>query len=76
MVPLGRESSREGEVVQPGDAEHGLVDSVPLEAAVPQDLYVLQPGQGVFHPGSGPAVDGVLRLLPRAERLLAAPFAV
>src|ERR1044072_7027117 len=35
---LGRELSGEGQVVQPGDAEHGLVNAVALEAAVPQDL--------------------------------------
>lgn len=35
---MGRELSGEGQVVQPGDAEHGLVNAVALEAAVPQDL--------------------------------------
>lgn len=30
----------------------------------------------MFHPGSGPAVDGGLRLLPHAETLLAASCTV
>jgi hypothetical protein len=64
---MGRELSGEGQVVEPGDAQHGLVNAVALEPAVPQDLPVLQPGQGVFHPGSRPAVDGVLRFLVCAE---------
>ena len=73
---MGRELSGEGQVVEPGDAEHGLVNTVALEPAVPQDLPVLQPGQGVFHPRSRPAVDGVLRLLLRAEVRLTSSFAV
>ncbi len=70
------ELSGEGEVVQAGDAEHRVVNAVALEAAVPQDFPVLQPGQGVFDPGSRPAVDGVLRFLLRTEMGLATLFAV
>jgi hypothetical protein len=39
------------------------VNSVALEPAVPQDLPVLQPRQGVFHACSCPAMDCVLCLL-------------
>jgi hypothetical protein len=73
---MGRELSGEGQVVEPGDAEHGLVNAVALEAAVPQDPPVLQPRQGVFHPRSRPAVDCIFRLLLRAEVRLTASFAV
>lgn len=66
----------EGHVVESGDAEHGLVNAVAFESAVPQDLPVLQSGQSVFHSGSGPAMDGVLCLLLWAEMRLTAPFAV
>lgn len=48
--------------MQPGWArkDSGLANTVALEAAVPHDLPVLQPGQGVFDPGAGPAMDGIL----------------
>lgn len=35
---MRRELSGEGQVVEPGDVEHGLVNAVALEAAVPEDL--------------------------------------
>ncbi len=35
---MGCELSGEGQVVEPGDAEHGLVNAVAFESAVPQDL--------------------------------------
>ncbi len=73
---MGCELSGEGQVVEPGDAEHGLVNAVALESAVPQDLPVLQPRQGVFHACSRPAVDGVLRFLLWAEVGLTSSFAV
>jgi len=73
---MGCRSSLEGQVVQAGDAEHGLVNAVALESAVTQDFPVLQPGQGVFHSGSRPAVYGVLRLLLWAEMRLASSSAV
>jgi hypothetical protein len=62
--------------VKSGDAEHGLVNAGALEPAVAQDLPILQPGQGMFDPGACPAVDGILRLLLRAEMRLATLFAV
>src|ERR1051325_2134880 len=73
---MGCELSSEGQVVQSGDAGHGLVNSVALESAVPQDLPVLQPRQGVFHACSCPAMDAVLCLLPGAEAALASSFGV
>ncbi len=51
---MRRESSGEGQVAEPGDAEHDLVNAVALELAVPQDLPVLPPRQGVFHPTWSP----------------------
>lgn len=48
----------EGRVLQPGDAEDGLVDSVAALAAVVEDLVGLHSGEGVFDAGSGPAVKG------------------
>lgn len=44
-----------------------------LESAVPQNLPVLQPGQDMFDPCPGPAVDGVLGLLLRAQKVLTWP---
>lgn len=73
---MGCELSSEGQVVQPGGAEHGLVNAVALESAVLQDLPVLQSRQGVFHACSCPAVDGVLGLLQWAVVALASSFAV
>ena len=60
---MRREFAGEDHVVEPGDAEHGLVNAVALEPAVPQGLPVLPPRQGVFHTGSRPPVNGMLRLL-------------
>ena len=73
---MGRGLAGEGQVVEPGNAERGLVNTVAFEAAVPQDLPVLQPGQGVVEPGAGPAMAGVLCLLPWAEACLTASLAV
>ncbi|GGR14988.1 hypothetical protein GCM10010282_04060 [Streptomyces roseolus] len=38
----------EDEVVHPGDAEHGVVDTVAFEAAVAEDLPGLQAGENVL----------------------------
>lgn len=57
-------SSGEGEVVQAGDTEHGVVDAVVLEAAVAEDLPALHAGEGVLDAGSHLAVGGVVLLLP------------
>src|SRR5262245_42678478 len=41
----------EEEIVQAGDAEHGVVHSVALEAAVAEDLPALQAGEDVLDAG-------------------------
>lgn len=73
---MRRELSSEGEVVKAGDAEHGLMDAITLEPAVPQDLPVLQSGQSMLNPSTGFAVHLVLSLLLRAQAPLTTPFAV
>ncbi|KUH38262.1 hypothetical protein ATE80_13845 [Streptomyces kanasensis] len=73
---MGCELSGEGQVVEPGDAEDGLVNSVAFKSAVSEDLPVLQPREGVFDPCAGLAVDGVLCFLLWAEVALASSFAV
>jgi hypothetical protein len=73
---MGCLSSGEGEVVQAGDAEHGLVDAFALEAAVAKDLPVLQPGQGMLYPCPDSAVQRVLRFLLTVQTLLTTPFSV
>lgn len=57
----------EGQVAEPGNSRHGLVNAVALEPAVPQDHPDFQPRQGVYDAGSCPAVDGILRFPVRAE---------
>jgi hypothetical protein len=58
--------------VQPGDAEHGVVDAVALEAAAAQDLPVLHAGKGVLDAGADFAVGGVVFFFPGREFGLAA----
>ncbi|GHE13992.1 hypothetical protein GCM10010339_83040 [Streptomyces alanosinicus] len=70
MVEVGL--SGEGQVVQSGHAEDGLVNAVPVQAAVVEDLAGLHPGEGVLDAGPGPAVDGILGLLFRCESRAAA----
>jgi hypothetical protein len=55
--------SGEGEVVQAGDAEDGVVDAVAFEAAVAEDLPALHAGEGVLDAGADLAVGGVVLLL-------------
>lgn len=38
--------------MQPGDAEHGVVDAVTLEPAVAEDLPGLHTGEGVLDAGA------------------------
>lgn len=57
----------EGEVVQAGDAEHGVVYAVAFEAAVAQDLPGFHPGEGVLDAGADLAVGGVVFLFPGRE---------
>src|SRR4051794_35272029 len=56
--------SGEGEVVHPGDAEHGVVDAVPFEPAVAEDLPRLHPGEDVLNAGADLLVGLVVRFLP------------
>lgn len=56
-------SSGECEVVQAGDAEHGVVDAVAFEAAVAEDLPALHAGECVLDAGPDPAVGGVVLLM-------------
>jgi hypothetical protein len=68
LVDLPPSSSPgEGEVVQAGDAEHGVVDAVALEAAVAEDLPGLNAGEGVLDACADLAVGGVVFLFPRRE---------
>lgn len=76
VVPYGVGVIREGQVVEAGDAEHGLMETVALESAVPQDLPVLQPGQGVLDASAGLAMHLALGLPLRAQTLLTSLFAV
>lgn len=59
--------SAEGEVVQAGDAEHGVVDAVAFEAAVAEDLPARHAGEGVLHAGANSLVGAVVFLLPGRE---------
>lgn len=59
------------EVVQAGDAEHGVVNAVALQPAVAEDLPAFHPGEGVLHAGADFAVGGVVLLLPVRELALA-----
>lgn len=56
-------SSRQREVVQAGDAQHGVVGAVAFETAIAEDLPSLHAGEGVLDAGADLAV-GVLCLLP------------
>ncbi|MGX1133510.1 hypothetical protein RKD49_005700 [Streptomyces glaucescens] len=40
------------EVVQAGDAEHGVVDAVAFQSAVTKDLPALHPGEDALHAGT------------------------
>lgn len=59
--------SGEGEVVQVGDAEHGVVDAVAFEAVVAQDLPALHAGEGVLDAGADLFVRSVVFLFPGWE---------
>ncbi len=65
-------SSGEGEVVQAGDAEHGVVDAVALEAAVTEDLPGFHAGEDMLDPGADFSVGGVVFLFPGRQFGLAA----
>lgn len=73
---MGRELPREGEVVQPGDAEHGGVNAVAFQAAVTKDLPCLHPLDDVLDAGPDLAVGGIVLLFPSWQFGLAAFTAV
>lgn len=56
-------SHGEGEVVHVGDGLDRVMETIAPLAAVAQELVVLQPADDVFHPGTDPAVLGVVVLL-------------
>lgn len=59
--------SGEGEVVEAGDTEHGVVDAIALELAVAQDLPALHAGEGVLNTGADLLVRPVVLLFPVRE---------
>jgi hypothetical protein len=69
-------SPREREVVQAGDAEHGVVDAITLQSAVTEDLPVLHAGEDVLDAGADLAVGGIVFLFPSWQFSLAALAAV
>src|SRR5690349_12546649 len=69
-------SPGEGEVVQAGDAERGVVNAVAFQAAVAEDLPALHAGEDVLHAGADLAVRGIVFLLPGREFGLALLAAV
>jgi hypothetical protein len=58
-------SPGEGEVVQAGDAEYGVVDAVAPEAAVTPDLPGLHTGEGMLDAVADFAVGGGVFLFYR-----------
>src|SRR4051812_9826273 len=55
------------EIVQAGDAEHGVVNAIAFQSAVAKDLPALHPGEDVLHAGTDLAVGSVVFLLPGRE---------
>ncbi len=76
VKPVDPSGEGEGEGVQAGDAEHGVVDSVAFEAAVAEDLPGLHSGEDVLDAGAGLLVGLVVLLFPGRESGLAALAAV
>lgn len=68
--------SGEGEVVHAGDAKHGVMDAVALQAAVAEDLPGLHAGEDVLDAGSDLLVGLVVFLFPVRESGLSALSAV
>jgi hypothetical protein len=64
---MRREVSRDSEVVQSDDAEHGVADPVSFEAAVAEDLPGLHAGEGVLDAGADLLVGLVVGLLPLGQ---------
>ncbi|GAA3499084.1 hypothetical protein GCM10019016_061870 [Streptomyces prasinosporus] len=68
--------SGESEVVQAGDAEHGVVDAVAFEAAVAEDLPGLHAGEDVLDAGADLLVGLDVFIFPGRQFVLAALEAV
>lgn len=54
----------EGEVVEAGDATHGVVNALALEAAVAENLPRLHAGEGMLDTSPDLAVGSVVLLFP------------
>ena len=61
--------SDEAEVVQTGDAEHGVVDAVAFEAAVAEEYPGLHTSEDMFDAGANMFVRTVVFLLPLGQLL-------
>lgn len=66
----------QGEVMEPGDDEHGVVDAIAFETAVAEGLPGLHACKGVLDAGSDFAVGRVVFLFPGGEFGLAGFSAV
>lgn len=78
-VPGGMPTSPspgENEVVEAGDAEHGVMYAAAIQAAVAKDLPCLHPDEGALDAGVDLAVGCVVSLFPGKEHGLAAFAAV
>jgi hypothetical protein len=64
--------SGESEVVETGDAEHGVVDTVAFEATVTEDLPGLHAGKDVLHAGADLFVRLVVCFSPAGQFLACA----
>lgn len=76
LTSIVSRSSGESEVVEAGDAEHGVVDAVAFQAAVAEDLRGLHAGEGVLDAGADFAVGAVVFFFPGREFGLAEFVAV
>lgn len=76
LVSYGEGATHEGEVVHPGDAEHGGVNAVAFQTAVTKDLPCLHPRQDVLDAGPDLTVRVVVLLFPSRQFGLAAFTAV
>lgn len=69
VPPIGGRSGLRGleEVVEVGDAEHGVMDAIALEATVAQDLPGLHPGEDMLDTGANLLVLTVVLGLPLGQ---------
>lgn len=63
-------------MMQAGDAEHGMVNTIALQAAVAKDLPGLHAGEDVLDTGPDSTVGSVVLLLPGGKFVLTALPAV